>query len=98
MRESELDLTIVRLPILNDGPRTGKVRAGFMGQGEVETRIARADIADFILRHIEDPKYVRQAPLISNCPRLFALGQTVQQAGLGNDPDVLEARRQENLF
>jgi putative NADH-flavin reductase len=66
VRRSNLDWTIIRLSLLNDNPRTGKVRVGYMGRGEVRTRITRADIADFMLKQVREEKYLKQAPLISN--------------------------------
>jgi putative NADH-flavin reductase len=66
VRASDLDWTIVRLTMLNNKPKSGKVRAGYLGRGEVGTWISRADIADFMLSQIEDVKYMRQAPAISN--------------------------------
>jgi putative NADH-flavin reductase len=66
VRKSDLDWTIVRLSLLNNDPKSGKVQVGYMGRGEVGTRISRADIADFMLKQVKDPKYLRQAPLISN--------------------------------
>src|SRR4030042_3939049 len=63
---SDLDWTIVRLTMLNNKPKTGTVRAGYLGRGEVGTWISRADIADFMLKQIQDAKYLRQAPAISN--------------------------------
>jgi hypothetical protein len=52
--------------MLNNKPKSGKVRAGYIGRDEVGTWISRADIAVFMLSQIEDVKYVRQAPAISN--------------------------------
>ncbi len=66
IRKSDLDWTIVRLSMLNNGPRSGNVKVGYMGSGEVGMRIARADIADFVLKEVREKKYLRQAPLISN--------------------------------
>lgn len=66
VRKSDLDWTIVRLSLLNNDPRSGKVKVGYMGRGEVRTRISRADIADFMLKQVKDQKYLGQAPLISN--------------------------------
>ena len=66
VRASDLDWTIVRLTMLNNKPKSGKVRAGYRGRGEVGTWISRADVADFMLSQIEDVKYLRQAPAISN--------------------------------
>jgi putative NADH-flavin reductase len=66
VRASDLDWTIVRLAMLNNKPKSGTVRAGYLGRGEVGTWISRADIAVFMLNQIEDVNYVRQAPAISN--------------------------------
>ncbi len=66
VRRSDLEWTIMRLSMLNNDPRSGKVRVGYKGSGEVGTKISRADIADFMLKQVKDPKYLRQAPLISN--------------------------------
>jgi hypothetical protein len=52
--------------MLNNNPKSGKVRAGCLGREEVGTWISRADIADFMLKQIQDTKYLRQAPAISN--------------------------------
>jgi putative NADH-flavin reductase len=66
VRASDLEWTIVRLTMLNNRPKSGKVRAGYLGRGEVGTWISRADIAGFMLQQVQDKKYVRQAPAISN--------------------------------
>jgi putative NADH-flavin reductase len=66
VRASDLDWTIVRLALLNNKPKSGKVKVGYVGTGEVGTQISRADIADFMLKHIGDTKYLREAPAISN--------------------------------
>jgi len=66
VRRSDRDWTIVRMSMLNDNPESGKVRVGYLGKGEVGTRISRADVADFMLKQVQDTKYLRQAPAISN--------------------------------
>ena len=66
VRESDLDWTIVRLAILNNKPKSGKVKAGYVGSGDIATQISRADIADFMLKQITDMKYLHEAPAISN--------------------------------
>jgi putative NADH-flavin reductase len=66
VRASDLDWTIVRLAMLDNKAKSGKVRAGYLGRGEVGTWISRADIAGFILQEMQDKKYVRQAIAISN--------------------------------
>ena len=66
VRNSDLDWTIVRLTMLNNNPKSGKVKAGNVGKGEVGTWISRADLAEFLLKQVQDTKYLRQAPAISN--------------------------------
>jgi putative NADH-flavin reductase len=66
VRASDLDWTIVRLTMLNNNPKSGKVKVGYLGRKEVGTWISRADVADFILKQVQDTKYLRQAPVISN--------------------------------
>jgi len=66
VRASDLDWTIVRLTMLNNKSKSGKIRAGYVGTGEVGSGISRADIMDFMLSQIDDVKYLRQAPAISN--------------------------------
>ena len=59
VRASDLDWTIVRLALLNNKPKTGKVKTSYIGRGEVGTRISRADIADFMLKQVEHMEYLR---------------------------------------
>lgn len=66
VRQSGCDWTIVRVPPLHDGPRTGRIRAGYLGQGSLRLRLCRADMADFMLKQVRDLKYLQQAPMISN--------------------------------
>jgi len=66
VRDSDLDWTIVRLAMLNNNVKSGQVRAGYVGTGEVGTSISRADVAYFMLKQLEDTKFLRSAPAISN--------------------------------
>lgn len=66
VRNSDLDWTIVRLTMLNNNPKSGNVKAGYVGDGKVEMWISRSDIADFMLKQIDNMEYVNQAPAISN--------------------------------
>jgi putative NADH-flavin reductase len=59
VRKSDLDWTIVRLTTLNNNPKSGKVRVGYLGKGEVGLRISRADLAEFMLKQVQDTKYLR---------------------------------------
>jgi putative NADH-flavin reductase len=65
VRGSDRDWTIVRVPMLNDDPPKGHVKVGWVGKG-MGARISRADMADFMVKQVEDLTYVRQAPAISN--------------------------------
>lgn len=63
VRASELDWTIVRPPKLTDAPATGAYRVGedISTWAPVPT-LARADVAAFIVRELEQPQFVRKAP------------------------------------
>lgn len=67
VRASDLDWTIVRPSAFTDGPRTGTYRRGFSGaERGLTLKIARADIAEFLLDQVTDRTYVHKAPGISN--------------------------------
>jgi hypothetical protein len=66
VRSSDLDWTIVRVAMLNDKTKTGAVKVGYVGTGQVDLNISRADFADFMLKQVEDKRYLKQAPAISN--------------------------------
>jgi hypothetical protein len=65
IRTSELDWTLVRMPFLNNKPKTGKVRIGYFGHGIIRTRLSRADLAEFMLEQLHDPTYIQKAPTLS---------------------------------
>jgi putative NADH-flavin reductase len=65
VRTSDRDWTIVRVSILVDAPKTGVVKVGHVNK-EMGMRITRADLAEFVLKQVQDTKYLRQAPAISN--------------------------------
>jgi hypothetical protein len=60
--DSSLNWTIARFTRPTDGPRTGTVRAGYLGRDS----IARADIAAFLLDQTTEASFHRAAPAISN--------------------------------
>ena len=66
VRKSDLDWTILRLTTLNNNPKSGEFRVGYLGKGEVGMRISRADLAEFILKQVQNTKYLQQSPVISN--------------------------------
>lgn len=65
LEDSDLGWTIVRAPRLTDTPRRGTYRVGWVGVN-ASTQISRADLADFILTHVDDRQYLRQLPFVSN--------------------------------
>ena len=66
VRKSDLDWTILRLTTLTNNPKSGGFRVGYLGKGEVGMRISRADLAEFILKQVQNTKYLQQSPVISN--------------------------------
>jgi len=60
---SGLDWTLVRAPILTDGPKTGNYRVGPLAKG-MPLRVSRADVAEFMLSCAVEGKFVRQKPVI----------------------------------
>ena len=65
VRQSGLEWTVVRVPRLTDGSKTGKVRVGMVGKG-TGANLSRADMAAFMLQQVDDFRHLRQAPVISN--------------------------------
>ncbi|HTZ57888.1 MAG TPA: SDR family oxidoreductase [Acidobacteriaceae bacterium] len=61
---SDVDYTIVRAPRLTDGPFTGTYRVLPDALPSGATRINRADVADFMLQQLTDPRFHRQGPYI----------------------------------
>ena len=62
IRESGLDWIIVRPGALTDGPRTGAYRCVTDPAVALpRALISRADVADFILKHLAGDEYLRQA-------------------------------------
>jgi putative NADH-flavin reductase len=57
---SGLDWTMVRPPELTDKPYTGSYRVRVGGLPWFGFKVSRADVADFMLRTIENPSSVRQ--------------------------------------
>jgi len=61
LRASDLDWTIIRPPRLTNGPPTGVYRTAFGQNLRRGLSISRADLADFMLRALDQPSTVRQA-------------------------------------
>lgn len=63
---SALDWTIVYPAGLTNGPRTGTYRAGEHLALFGFPRIARADVADFLLRQVDDGSFIRKGVLVAS--------------------------------
>ena len=63
IRASHLDWTIVRAPMLLDGP-VAPIKSGPVGN--TGPRVTRASVAAFMLDAAEAGKFIRQAPAVSN--------------------------------
>jgi putative NADH-flavin reductase len=66
IRQSDVDWTIARAPMLTDKPE-GKYQVTYVGK-EMARTLSRAGFADFILKQAEDRQYIRKAPVISDEP------------------------------
>ena len=66
VQASSLDWTIARPPRLTDKPRTGRYRVGGERGLKRAFTIARADVADFLLRSVENPETFRRAVVVAN--------------------------------
>jgi len=65
-RETELDWTMVRPPQLTDAPYTGKYRVQEGRLPRFGFKISRADVADYMIRSVENRFAIRQVVGISN--------------------------------
>ena len=66
LRASDLDWVLVRPPILTNGARRGRYRAGFDIPIKLFSSVSRADVAEFMLKQLTDDTYLHQAPTITN--------------------------------
>ena len=66
IKESGLDWTIARPGVLTGGPRTGRYKILSKASDWRNGMISRSDVAEFLVRQIEDKTYVRQAPVLVN--------------------------------
>lgn len=65
VRASRLDWTLVYPVLLTDGPVTGRYRAGEKLELRGMPKIARADVAHFMLGEVESPAYSRKTVVLS---------------------------------
>jgi putative NADH-flavin reductase len=66
IKESPLEWIIVRPAALTDGGHTGSYQHGVTADNKTVTnKISRADTADFMLKQVEDNRYLYKTPCIS---------------------------------
>jgi putative NADH-flavin reductase len=66
IKESELDWTIARPGVLTSGTQTGCYRILAEASQWRNGIISRADVAEFLVRQIEDQTYIRKTPVLIN--------------------------------
>jgi putative NADH-flavin reductase len=66
LHESETAWTVVRAPMLTNGPRTGQYRTGTDLRLSFAARVSRADLAEFMLAELPDNSYLRRAVAITS--------------------------------
>lgn len=66
LRASDLDWTVVYPPSLTDGRRTGSYRSGEELDLKGVPKIARADVADFMLSQLGEATYTRKSAIVSS--------------------------------
>jgi len=64
LRESRLKWSIARGPRLTNGPHTGQYRVGWVGVNSGMS-LSRADLAEFILKEVEEERFNYQMPFVS---------------------------------
>lgn len=65
IRESDLDWVIVRPVILTNGSRTGRYQVLDDPGSWRNGLISRADVADFLIREVDDDTYLRKTPVLT---------------------------------
>ena len=66
VRASSLDWTVAYPTLLTNGPRTGSYRAAERLELTGFPKISRADVADFVLRQLNDLAFLKNGAVISN--------------------------------
>jgi putative NADH-flavin reductase len=64
LRNSGLKWSVVRGPRLTNDPKVGQYRVGWVGVN-ASTKVGRADLADFIVKQVEDDSFNYQMPFVS---------------------------------
>ena len=65
--KSNLDWTIVRLPMLSNNNKRSKLHIGYVGDGKTKMfSLTRENLSYFLLEQLEDRKYIRKSPVVCN--------------------------------
>ena len=67
IRNSKLDWVIVRPVILTDGPKTNAYRALVDPRDWTCGFISRADVADFLVKQIDNGAFLHKTPVLTSC-------------------------------
>jgi putative NADH-flavin reductase len=66
VRASGADWTVVRAPVLTNGPHTGAYRTGTDLRPTFTSRVSRADLAEFMLTEVGGNAFLRRAVTITS--------------------------------
>jgi putative NADH-flavin reductase len=66
VEQSDLDWTIVRVPIQTSDEGKGRIRAGYIGQKRLGTSITRDDLVEFVLDLVVTGDFHQQSPIVTN--------------------------------
>jgi putative NADH-flavin reductase len=66
VKQTTLDWTIIRPPMLTDGPATGTYRLSADGHLPQARSVSRADLAHYLLHHLDDLSSLRRTVEISS--------------------------------
>ena len=66
IKESAIDWTIARPGVLTGGPHMGRYQVVGESSKWRNGIILRSNVAEFLVRQIEDPAYVIEAPVLAN--------------------------------
>ena len=86
VRASGLDWTVVRAPRITRGESTGAARVGALAIGPWNS-VVNADVADLVLRCLDDPATIGTAPMIAS-----GSGRTGRAAHAGRAADPARHR------
>lgn len=63
--ESNLNWTVLRVPLLTNGKYTGKAKLGVVGDSDLQFKISRKDLASTIVKVLDDTSTFKKAPFLA---------------------------------